>query len=120
MIENRVKRLQALVSGILDPRSCRMCDRPRAVDILSESERSEVPDGGRTDLCWGCEGDEYEPEEVEHAKDIRAVIAYINIATQLAEALSHCRMCQECGDGPCCDICGSASALDMLAKQNMV
>jgi hypothetical protein len=36
------------------------------------------------------------------------------MAEELGDVLEHCRGCRKCGDGPCCEHCGSDKALAKL------
>lgn len=36
-------------------------------------------------------------------------------ARALVDCATHCRMCRECGDGPCCSECGSEAACERIA-----
>lgn len=37
-------------------------------------------------------------------------------AQALADSANHCRICRECGDGPCCSDCGSEIASDRVGQ----
>jgi len=45
--------------------------------------------------------------------------AYLHLqaaARTLADAASHCSMCRDCGEGPCCNACGLDVATEELGK----
>lgn len=56
-------------------------------------------------------------ELVDKLEAAEAEVTLLRAAAKtLADAADHCRHCQVCGDGPCCDLCGSEAASERVAE----